>query len=131
MNLIASYGVSRTIRRMSVIPTRAWGSLGCALLGAIVLSGCGTLPHSSPPSTPVATKSNAAAVESGGTLSLQRQIRERNKRIAELQSHIAELTSQMEALKVIDQDMDEQRNSRRPPATLTPIETDQGRQPRP
>jgi TolA-binding protein len=128
MDLIASYGVSRTIRRMSVMPIRPWGSLGCALLGAIVLSGCGTLhPPSSPPSTPVATTGDTVAVESGVTHSLQRQIRERNKRIAELKSQIAELTSQMEALKVIDQDMDEQRKSRRSPASLTPATTDLGR----
>jgi len=66
-------------------------------------------------------------VNSEAVQSLQRQIKERDKRIAELRSQIAELTSQMEALKVIDLDMDEQRTSRRPPATLTPIGTDLGR----
>lgn len=107
---------------MRLTPTRACSSLGSALLGAIVLSGCTT--HTA---TPVATKSDAAAMESSAAQSLQRQIRERDKRIAELRSQIAELTSQLEALKLIDQDMDEIRRSSRPPATLTPIETGQGR----
>jgi predicted RNase H-like nuclease (RuvC/YqgF family) len=75
----------------------------------------------------VATKSDTAAVESGVAQSLQRRIRERDKRIAELQSQIAELTSQMEAMKVIDLDLEERRKPIRPSATLTPIETDQGR----
>jgi len=105
---------------MSVSRTRAWGSLGSALLGAIVLSGCGT--HTAPP---VATKSDAAAVKPSVTQSVQRQIRERDKRIVELRSQIAELTSQLEALKFIDQDMSERRKPSLLPATLTPIETDQ------
>jgi hypothetical protein len=55
--------------------------------------------------------------ESSVVQSLQRQIRERDKRIAQL-------TSQLEALKVIDQDMDEIRRASRPPATLTPTATE-------
>jgi hypothetical protein len=97
------------------MPTRAWGSLGCALVGAIVLSGCGT-----PSATPAANASDPAAVDSGVVQSLQRQIRERDRRIAEL-------TSQLEVLKLIDQDVEERRKPIRPPATLTPLETDQGR----
>jgi TolA-binding protein len=111
-----------TPRPMSVKRKRAWSSLGSGLLWAIALSGCGT--HTA---TPVAAKSDEAVVESAVTQSLQRQIRERDKRIAELRSQIAELTSQLEALKVIDQDMDERKKSSRPPATLTPIELDQSR----
>jgi hypothetical protein len=73
----------------------------------------------------VATKSDAAAVKPSVTQSVQRQIRERDKRIVELRSQIAELTSQLEALKFIDQDMSERRKPSLLPATLTPIETDQ------
>ena len=36
-----------------------------------------------------------------------------------------ELTSQLEALKVIHQDMEKRKTSSRPPATLTPAATDQ------
>ena len=122
---MASHVISRL---MSVMPTRAWLSLGSALLGAIVLSGCGNVhPPSSPPSASVATKSNTAAVESGVAQSLQRRIRERDKRIVELQSQIAELTSQLEAMKVIDLDLEDRRKPIRPSATLTPIETDKVR----
>ncbi len=95
---------------MSVIRERAWSSLGGSLLLAIVLGSCGTLP-----TTSADKKSNPAAVDSGVVQSLQRQIREREKRIAELES-------QLDALKVIDQDMDKLRKSSRPPATLTPLE---------
>ena len=45
-----------------------------------------------------------------------RQVRERDKRIAELES-------QLDALKVIDQDMEQRRKSSRSPATLTPATT--------
>ena len=87
-----------------------WISLGSGLLWAIVLSACGTLP-----ATSVDKKGDPAAVDSGVVQSLQRQIRERDKRIAELES-------QLNALKMIDQDVAKQRKSSRPPATLTPIE---------
>ena len=89
---------------------RIWSSLGGSLLLAITLSACGTLPASS-----VDKKSDPAAVDSSVVQSLQRQVREREKRIAELEA-------QLDALKVIDQDMDKLRKSSRPPATLTPLE---------
>jgi TolA-binding protein len=86
--------------------TGAWRLIGSGLLWAIALSGCGTLhPSSSSPSVSVANKGDVAAVDSGVVQSLERQIGERDKRIAELRSKYAELTSQLEALKVIDQDM--------------------------
>ncbi|TKS60038.1 MAG: hypothetical protein EWM72_01723 [Nitrospira sp.] len=95
---------------MSVVRKRAWISLGFGLLWAIALSACGTLPATSEPN-----KSDPAGVDSGVVQSLQRQIREREKRIVELES-------QLDALKVIDQDMEKRRKSNRPPATLTPID---------
>jgi hypothetical protein len=95
---------------MSVIRERAWSSLGGSLLWAIVLSSCGTLP-----TTSVDKKSDPAAVDSSVVQSLQRQIREREKRIAELEA-------QLDALKVIDQSTEKLRKPIRPPATLTPIE---------
>ena len=97
---------------MSVIRTRSWSSLGSGLLWAIALSGCGTLP-----ATSVANHSNPAAINSDAVQSLQQQIKERDKRIAEL-------TSQIKALKAIDQDMDERRKSRRPSVMLMPAATD-------
>ena len=77
---------------MGVRRQRARRSLGGGLLGAIALSACGTLP-----ATSVEHKSDPPAVDSGAVQSLQRRIRERDTRIAEL-------ASQLDALKVIDQD---------------------------
>ena len=96
---------------MGVMRQRAWSSLGAGLLGAIALSSCGTLP-----ATAMDHKSDLAAANSGVVQSLQRQIRERDERIAELES-------QLGALKVIDQDMEKQRKFSRPPATLTPADS--------
>jgi hypothetical protein len=95
---------------MSGMCKRTWISLGGGLLWAIALSACGTLPASS-----LDNKSDPAAVDSSVVQSLQRQVRERDKRIAELES-------QLDALKVIDQDVEKRRKSSRPPATVTPIE---------
>ena len=89
---------------------RAWSSLGGSLFLAIILGSCGTLP-----TTSADKKSDPTAVDSSVVQSLQRQIREREKRIAELES-------QLDALKLIDQDMENLRKPSRPPATLTPIE---------
>jgi len=77
---------------------------------ALALSGCGTAP-----ATSVDHRSDAAADESSVVLSLRKQIRERDKRIEELES-------QLNALKVIDQDVEKRRKPSRPPVTLTPIE---------
>ena len=120
MNVLAQCGLSWHTKPMSVMRKGAWRSLGIGLLWAIALSGCGILhPSSSPPAASVANTGDPA-VDSGLVQSLQRQIRERNKRIAELMS-------QLDALKVIDQDMQERRTSSRQPATLTPSTTDRGR----
>ncbi len=82
----------------------------------IALGGCGTLHPSPPPrACSVADTSDSGAVNSGFVHSLQRQLQEREKRIAELEA-------QLDALKVIDQDMEKLRKPSRSPATLTPIE---------
>jgi len=77
---------------------------------AIVLSACGTAPASS-----VEHKIDRAPDESGLVQSPYRQIRERDKRIEELES-------QLNALKMIDQDIEKRRRSSRPPATLMPLQ---------
>ena len=58
-------------------------------------------------------KTDPDAANSGVVQSLQKQIKERDR-------YIAELESQLGALKVIDQDIEIQRKFSRPPATLTP-----------
>jgi len=95
---------------MSVTRRRAWISLGGTLCFAVTMSSCGIMPVTS-----ADKKSDRTAVESSLVPDLQRQIREREKRIAELEA-------QLDALKLIDQDMEKRRQFSRPPATLTPIE---------
>ncbi|THJ20907.1 MAG: hypothetical protein CAF44_010415 [Nitrospira sp. CG24D] len=87
-----------------------WGSLGSGVLLAIALSACGTAP-----ATPVVHKSDPVAAESSVVQSLQKQLREREKRIDELES-------QLNILKMIDQDVQVRRKPARTPATLTPSE---------
>jgi hypothetical protein len=80
-------------------------ALICGLLGAIVLSACSTPQATSTlQATSVDKKIHPAAVDSNIVQTLQRQIRERDKRIAELES-------QLDDLKAIDEDM----QKRRPP----------------
>ena len=98
---------------MSVMRPTAWISLGSGLLWAFAVSACGTLPPTS-----VKNKCEPAVADSGVMQSLEIQIKERDKRIAELES-------QLDALKVIDQDMEKRRKLIRPPAILTPPATEQ------
>lgn len=105
----ASNGKSKTMNRAV---RSVWGSLGSAVLWSITLSACGTVPPA-----PVAAvhKSEAPAGESIVVQSLHKQLRERDKRIEELES-------QLNLLKLIDQDVETRKRPSRPPATLTPIE---------
>lgn len=77
---------------------------------SVVLSACGTAPVAS-----VKQKNDPVVDLSGKVQSLQRQLRERDKRIAELES-------QLEALKLIDQDYERQKKLLQPPVTRTPIQ---------
>lgn len=87
-----------------------WKLVGRGLVLTAVLSACGTAP------APIATQTTTLTPnESGLVKSLQKQIRERDKRIEELEF-------QLDALKVIDQDFDKRKKPLRPPATLAPIE---------
>jgi len=95
---------------MCIWHRKIWGSLGGAVILAITLSACRTAP-----TTAVEHKTDTAPEESGLVQSLQRQIRERDKRIEDLES-------QLNALKVIDQDLENRRRSARPPATLMPTQ---------
>lgn len=68
----------------------------------------------------LSNKRDPPAEEPGIVQGLQKQVRERDRRIAEL-------TSQLDALKMIDHDHEERRKSSRTPATLTPSGTDNRR----
>lgn len=86
------------------------GSLGSALFLSIALSACGTTPAAA-----VKHRSEVPPGESSVVQALQRQLRDREKRIEELES-------QLNVLKLIDQDVEKQKKPNRPPATLTPLE---------
>jgi hypothetical protein len=92
---------------MKVPRQRAWSNLGAGILVALALGACGTLP-----APPIKCKTDPVA-HSGLVPSLQRQLKERDQRIEELESRLG-------ALKVIDQDIEKQRKYNQPPATLTP-----------
>ena len=83
---------------------------GCGVLCLIALGGCGTASTSSGANQHKTGTADAPTIEE-----LQRQIRERDKRIADL-------TSQLDLLKQIDQDRHGRTQFRRPSATVTPIE---------
>ncbi|MEQ1792927.1 MAG: hypothetical protein ABL970_01945 [Nitrospira sp.] len=94
---------------MNVLRRKIWGSLVGVVLLAVGLSACGTTP-----APLVEHKSEPPADLSGKVQSLQRQLRDRDKRIEELES-------QLDTLKLIEQDFTRQRSPVYPPATLTPI----------
>ena len=95
---------------MAMIRQRAWTFLGVALFGVFIFSSCDTRPAARIERTPELVVPHSRVVQS-----LQKQIREKDK-------YIAELESRLDALKIIDQDIEKRRNVSRPPATLTPAD---------
>ena len=67
-----------------------------------------------------AAPKNDAVVDRGKVQSLQRQLQERDKLIEERDKRIEDLESQLDALRLIDQDREKQRKPLRPPTTLEP-----------
>jgi hypothetical protein len=88
--------------------------IGAAVL-SVSLSACGTTP----PAT-VESKKIPAADISGKIQLLQRQLQEKDRLIEERDRRIEELESQLDALKLIEQDRENQRKPVRPPQTLAP-----------
>jgi hypothetical protein len=84
------------------------GAFGAVML-SVALSACGT-----PPATTGEPKREPVVDMSSKVQALQRQLQERDKRIEELES-------QLEALKVIDQDHEKQRKPLRTPTTIEPL----------
>ena len=112
---IGSNGKPKT---MNPVFRTIWGNLGSAVLLSITLSACGTVPPVPPvPPDPVAAvhRNDPPAGESSAVQSLQRQLRERDKRIGELES-------QLNVLKLIDQDVEKRKKPSRPLGTLRPVE---------
>ena len=84
------------------------GAIGAVVL-SVALSACGTAP-----ATTGEHKRDTAVEMSSKVQALQKQLQERDKRIEELES-------QLEALKVIDQDHEKQRKPLRTPTTIEPL----------
>ena len=106
---VASNGKPKT---MNCVFRSIWGSLGGAVLLSVTLSACGTV---APAPVAAVHRNDPPAGESSVVQSLQRQLRERDKRIEAL-------ASQLNALKLIDQDVEKRKKPSRSPMTLTPIE---------
>ncbi|MGE0642168.1 MAG: hypothetical protein AB7P24_00715 [Nitrospira sp.] len=87
-----------------------WNALLGTVSVALVIQGC-----ASPPSPTVESKPVPVVDRSVKARELRKQIRERDRRIEELES-------QLEALKLIDQDSKKQKIPIRPPTTLKPLE---------
>jgi hypothetical protein len=77
---------------------------------SILLQACAIAPSPS-----VEQKPNPVVDQSAKLRDLRKQIRERDRRIEELES-------QLEALKLIDQDSVKQKTPLKPPTTLEPLE---------
>jgi TolA-binding protein len=95
---------------MSLLHKNLLSSLIAGMIVPVALSACRT-----PPATPVERKKASVVETSDKVESLERQLRERDKRIEELES-------QLEALKLIDQEHEKQRKPIRPPTTLEPTQ---------
>ena len=79
-----------------------WCSIRMVVLAMSIGSGCATMPESKPHLEPVC---KVPIDQSSGVQSLQKQVRDRDRRIADL-------TFQMNALKRIDrEDMEARKNS--------------------
>src|SRR5215510_6085211 len=108
VKIFGGWALDEIRRILSQLRRMILSSLIGAVIVSIALSACKT---ASP--TSVEHKSDPALADK--VQSLQRQIQERDKRIEELES-------QLEALKMIDQDLEKQRKPIRPPTTLEPAQ---------
>jgi TolA-binding protein len=95
---------------LSLSSMSSWNALSGAVTVAIVLQGC-----TSPSTTTVEQKPVPVVDRSAEVRELRKQIRERDQRIEKLES-------QLEALKLIDQDSEKQKPPFKPPTTLRPLE---------
>ena len=95
--------------------TSGWTTQAVYLLGFIVLSGCGSTAPFSTATTQVGTSHDQAAIQV-----LHRRLHERERIIAIQNYQIEVMTSQLDALKRIDQDTREQRRPVRNPMNIAP-----------
>jgi hypothetical protein len=98
---------------MKMIYQMPWSFSVIGLFCAFILGGCESLSTVS--ASKNVQRSESVAIESDLVKSLQRQVKERDRRIDELMS-------QLEALKAIDQDFASRRKQSYPPTITIPIE---------
>ena len=101
-----------TLDKVRRIMSQLRGSILSSFIGAVIVSIALSACKSAPPPS-AEHKSDPVLAEK--VQSLQRQIQERDKRIEELES-------QLEALTMIDQDIEKQRKPIRPPTALEPAQ---------
>jgi peptidoglycan hydrolase CwlO-like protein len=101
------------IMNMGLVRSKMMRSVIGAVMVSVALSACETRP-------PAKVEHKSDPDISGKVQSLQKQIHERDKHIEEQDKRIQELESQIEALKLIDQDHENQRKPVRPPTTVGP-----------
>lgn len=85
------------------------GTVGGLVIVSMMLSACGITPPA-----PLKPRHDPMGNLPSKVQSLQRQLRERDRRIAELEA-------QLEALKLIDQDDESQKRLALPPMMRTPV----------
>ena len=91
-----------------------WTTQAVCLLGLMMLSGCTSTSPSLAP-TQLGTSHDQATIQA-----LQQRLHVRERTIAKQNSQIEVMSSQLDALKRIDQDTREQRRPVRNSMTLTP-----------
>src|SRR5262245_27961371 len=93
-----------------------WTFQAVCMLGLVVLSGCA----SSIPPSPVAPARLETSQDQATIQALHRRLQERERTIAMQNYRIEVMSSQLDALKQIDQDSTEQRRPVRNSMTVTP-----------
>ena len=89
-----------------------WTIQAVCLLGLMVLSGC---VSTTPPPTRVGTSQDQATIQA-----LQKRLQERERTVAIKNYQIEVMSSQLDALKQIEQDTQDQRRSVRRSVIVTP-----------
>jgi len=93
-----------------------WTTQAVCMLGLVVLSGCASTIPSSPIAPPrLETSQDQATIQA-----LHRRLQERERTIARQNYQIEVMSSQLDALKRIDQDSREQRRPVRNSMTVAP-----------
>lgn len=95
----------------------------CVLLGLLAFSGCVSHPVPTPPPAlpcPATVQVDNNKVQATTQAALQKRLQERERTIAERDQQIEVLSSQLDALRQIDQDTHHRKRLGPPAVTATP-----------